>query len=200
MQKLSRAEAGRIGGQRFKIQAEKIRQQKIEQYNLQPRLCLACSRPLAWAGRNNKFCNRACAAIYSNAQKSNARQIRWECRFCGKEHLSLSAKIGKYCDHACQANSRKQDVVERVKLGEVKDRGLIRKALIRINGRSCYECKLEEWHGHPLSVEVDHIDGNAGNNAFSNLRLLCPNCHSITKTWKGRNKGQGRAARGLPLY
>jgi len=40
----------------------------------------------------------------------------------------------------------------------------------------------------PIPLELDHIDGNHQNNALDNLRLLCPNCHSLTPTFRGKNK------------
>jgi 5-methylcytosine-specific restriction endonuclease McrA len=59
---------------------------------------------------------------------------------------------------------------------------------------------LSKWNNLPITLEVDHIDGNASNNLPSNLRLVCPNCHSQTSTWKGGNKGKGRKSLGLPLH
>jgi hypothetical protein len=46
-----------------------------------------------------------------------------------------------------------------------------------------------------IPLEVEHIDGNYLNNAEENLILLCPNCHSLTATYKGANKGNGRKKR-----
>ena len=46
-----------------------------------------------------------------------------------------------------------------------------------------------------IPLEIEHIDGNYLNNIESNLLLLCPNCHSLTSTYKGANKGNGRKDR-----
>lgn len=43
-----------------------------------------------------------------------------------------------------------------------------------------------------IPLEIDHIDGNSENNSEENLRLICPNCHSLTATYKGANRGKGR--------
>lgn len=51
-------------------------------------------------------------------------------------------------------------------------------------------CGLTEWLGEKITLELDHIDGNRKNNNLTNLRLLCPNCHSQTKTWRGRKQAQ----------
>jgi hypothetical protein len=52
-----------------------------------------------------------------------------------------------------------------------------------------------EWHGKPLVFVLDHIDGNADNNARGNLRMVCPNCDSQLPTYKNRNLGRGRSSR-----
>lgn len=51
----------------------------------------------------------------------------------------------------------------------------------------CSECGISEWKGKELLLELDHIDGNNQNGLRENLRLLCPNCHSQTKTYRGKN-------------
>lgn len=52
----------------------------------------------------------------------------------------------------------------------------------------CNKCGLSEWLGESLVLELEHKDGNHFNNERSNLEMLCPNCHSLTETWRGRNK------------
>ena len=55
----------------------------------------------------------------------------------------------------------------------------------------CSHCNLSEWMGLRITLELDHIDGDRLNNIRSNLRCLCPNCHSITDTWKiGQGSGK----------
>ena len=70
------------------------------------------------------------------------------------------------------------------------DRKLLRRLLIDECGvvGVCANCGISEWMGQRICLEVDHIDGNPRHNAVKNLRLLCPNCHSITDTWRGRNQ------------
>lgn len=57
---------------------------------------------------------------------------------------------------------------------------------------SCNRCKRTEWEGFPIPLEYEHRDGNNQNNARENVEGLCPNCHSLTPTWRGRNKSVGK--------
>lgn len=53
----------------------------------------------------------------------------------------------------------------------------------------CQTCGCNgNWQNGIISLEVDHIDGDNTNNEISNLRYLCPNCHALTETYRGRNK------------
>lgn len=47
------------------------------------------------------------------------------------------------------------------------------------------------WEGEPLTLQIDHINGDWRDNRRENLRYLCPNCHAITDTWCGRNRWRG---------
>ena len=123
------------------------------------------------------------------------------CHTCSKEFkFKIGSSTGKYCCLDCaktgQAIERRENFLE----GKMVNRGLMKKHMVDIHGWKCMCCENTEWLGVPIPLELDHIDGNAGDNRPQNLRLLCPNCHAQTPTHKAKNKGNGRGSRGLPWY
>lgn len=122
------------------------------------------------------------------------------CLNCGKEIPSRN----KYCDHHCQHEYEYKQWVERWKNGE--ETGIRGEYLISVHLRRYimekyqYKCSKCGWgeenpYTHTIPLEVEHIDGDFKNNREDNLTLLCPNCHSLTATYKGANKGHGRKER-----
>lgn len=51
----------------------------------------------------------------------------------------------------------------------------------------CENCGLSEWLNNPIPLEVHHKDGNRNNNIIENFELLCPNCHALTDSYRGKN-------------
>jgi hypothetical protein len=60
----------------------------------------------------------------------------------------------------------------------------IKKHLIANKGHKCESCGNSTWLGNSIPIELEHIDGNSLNNELSNLKLLCPNCHALTPTYR----------------
>ena len=81
--------------------------------------------------------------------------------------------------------------------GEYQLSNYVRKYIFRKYDNKCSNCGWGEInpYSQTLPLEVEHIDGNHLNNKEDNLTLLCPNCHSLTATYKGANKGNGRTLR-----
>lgn len=69
-------------------------------------------------------------------------------------------------------------------------RRFIKKLLLELGilKYECGVCKIFEWMGKRLSLQLDHINGINNDNRVKNLRLICPNCHSQTSTYAGKNK------------
>jgi hypothetical protein len=67
---------------------------------------------------------------------------------------------------------------------------LIREGLMK---NECSLCGVTNWCDKPLNMELDHIDGNRTNHSLKNLRMLCPNCHAQTDTYRSKNRASYRS-------
>jgi len=123
------------------------------------------------------------------------------CKNCGKE-LNERHKI--YCDNNCQHEYQYKEYIRRWKDGEetgAKGQYQLSNHIVRyIWNKYDGKCARCGWHEiNPTTgkspLEIDHIDGNYQNNSEENLILLCPNCHSLTPTYKALNVGHGRKER-----
>lgn len=103
-------------------------------------------------------------------------------------------KLGCYVTNQGGKNTSKDKIkVEDILSNKIRaSNESIKKKLLRddLIQNCCHNDKCtitNEWLGVEIKLELDHIDGNPQNNTLSNLRLLCPNCHSQTPTYRGRN-------------
>ena len=101
----------------------------------------------------------------------------------------------KFCSNRCQHDHRMVQSRDAFDRGEVLYFETHKRILTERFGYQCSTCGISDWHGQTLVLQVDHIDGDPGNNKGENLRLMCPNCHSLTPTYKGGNKNNPKQDR-----
>lgn len=66
-----------------------------------------------------------------------------------------------------------------------------KKHLIKLRGNTCESCNNSLWLNNSIPLEVHHLDSDRTNNNLNNLQLLCPNCHALTDSWRGRRNAGG---------
>lgn len=117
----------------------------------------------------------------------------YSCLQCGKENRWGHSKTNKFCGSDCFQLWTWENVTKpRIENGECTHNSgaVLKKYLIEKFGEKCSECDLGPiWNEKPIVIQVDHIDGDSDNNYPSNLRLLCPNCHSQTENFGSKGKG-----------
>lgn len=123
----------------------------------------------------------------------------YKCITCDKSFQGYTER--SYCSVQCQNDKKYSVFIEKWKNNEIDGmRGKtatsqhIRRYLFEKYQNCCSECGWSKINPHTnkIPLELEHVDGNFMNNKEENLKLLCPNCHSLTSTWKGANKKQGR--------
>lgn len=160
-------------------------------YNENPSLCTYCKSSLPYSKRSNKYCNQSCAASFNNHLR------REECRkTCVECNTPLNKNSSTYCSNSCQAaHGFKLRLNEWLASGKTFSNRIIRKFLEEMDGYKCSVCGVSEWQSKPITLEVEHKDGDSEDSSYENVCLICPNCHSQTDTYKGKNKGKGRYSR-----
>lgn len=153
---------------------------------------MGCGNEVFSRNPKAKYCSLSC----SNLRFKNRRPLA-SCASCGK---TVPRAAQKYCSSLCQRTYQFNIRAAALEQGDYKTHScnrFIRKYLVSKIGERCSRCGWAERHPRTarVPVEVEHIDGNWQNNRPENLTLLCPNCHSLTDTFRGLNRGRGRAYR-----
>lgn len=125
------------------------------------------------------------------------------CLNCGKEFDNNKNSKNKFCSNKCQTDYQYKEYIKRWKkgiengiCGEYNLSKHIKRYLLEKTNYKCEKCGWSEEnpYTHKIPLEVHHMDGNYANNMEGNLQVLCPNCHSLTETYKSHNK-KGRKDR-----
>ncbi len=175
--------------------------------------CLNCSKYFdCLTSEKRKFCSKSCSVTYTNIEKgkdsinkNNVIEIQGilykKCINCGVNFeikRKDTLKLQKYCSSECHKGFNKKERYKKIEDGCTSMcEGTYKKYLIDKYGEKCMKCGWCEIHPTTgkIPIQLEHIDGNYQNNSIDNLKLLCPNCHSLTSTFGSLNKGNGRTYR-----
>lgn len=157
--------------------------------------CINCNKPIIFTKdyKDKKFCNHSCATKYNNTIYIK-RQSAYENKSCGWCNKDIGRVLNNYCSRKCLSKHNYMNKFTDwwFKTGIINKTEILKSFLILIDGYKCAECGINEYLNQKIVLQLEHKDGNANNNDYSNLSLLCPNCHSQTPTYKGRNIGNGK--------
>lgn len=153
--------------------------------------CISCKSVFSPKNKEQKFCSRSCSATFNNLNAKRETKRLSVCQNCGKYCES------KFCSGTCSSDFRKSENLKNWLNGEdaKASNRRVRSYLGRLSGERCSCCGIKTWNGKPITLEVEHIDGNSEDSSPGNVCLLCPNCHSQTDTYKSKNLGNGRHSR-----
>mgnify|MGYP000855960735 CR=1 FL=1 len=168
----SREQTQESNDKRKGINSIRINEDKLCDYN--------CGEKAFYLLTSGNFC----CSIHQN--KCKAKRIK------NSKTLKLAYKEGRRDLSSWKENSKKGSLtyVENLKKKpfEFWGRTLKKKLLLEEQNNKCLWCKNDKWNGINIQLEVDHINGNKKDECRENLRLLCPNCHAQTDTYKIKNK------------
>lgn len=151
--------------------------------------CLSCNSPIK---RKQNFCSHSCSASYNNKLRISKMQ---NCANCNNK---VKHKNARFCSINCSVEYKKNELNKRIENGDpTVGAPALKRYLIEKYGEKCMECNWAVKHPvlNKVPIELEHIDGNYKNNTEANSKLLCPNCHSLTLTYKALNYGNGRTLR-----
>ena len=118
-----------------------------------------------------------------------------KCINCQVEYYCKS-KTSVCCSSHCRAEFKYKKYIELWKTGRVDGKtktgntvGYIRRYFLE---KYLFKCSICQWnkrspYTRKSPLQLDHINGDRSNNSENNLRLLCPNCHSLTPTYGNLN-------------
>lgn len=176
-------------------------------------ICEYCGNHHDGSYGSGRFCSKSCRMRFIGSQSNKNGKLTGHPRsntrakkihYCLHCHKELKERHQTYCSYICQNEHKHSEYIRKWKNGEVSgvvgEYGIsihIRQYLFQKYGSKCSRCGWHEVNPYTgkIPLEIEHIDGNYMNNSESNLDLICPNCHSLTSTYKVLNWGHGRKAR-----
>jgi predicted nucleic acid-binding Zn ribbon protein len=172
-----------------------------------PLYCEKCGKLLE--KNQKKYCSFKCSASVTSKGRKHSEETKNKislslgglgksiykekfCLYCNKPLTTQN----KYCDNTCKHDLLRKNKTEKWLKGEIEGTSkaghltFVKQYLQEKYDNKCSRCGWGETNPYTNSIplEVEHIDGNA----YNNVTLICPNCQSLTKTYRGANRGNGR--------
>jgi Zn finger protein HypA/HybF involved in hydrogenase expression len=151
-------------------------------------------------GGKLKLCDYGC----HNEAKFQLGNKKWCCSSSYNKCLNIRKKNSEGIKKARKEGRIRNFTLEDVKKGNIEYRKKLKEVydilpfeekplaeqlriILKEQKNKCLICGIKDWNEKILKLHLDHIDGNNKNNSRENLRYICPNCHSQTKTYCGKN-------------
>lgn len=163
--------------------------------------CKKCARSFNPDDRLKKRNEKISASLKGRRRSQNPLPEHF-CEFCNKGYVrkcSLRSHLAGCILNPSYAEREKKQISKKEKLltlpFDEMPNSLKYERLFREQNGCCNRCGLNEWQGQKIPLEIEHKNGNHHDNERLNIELLCPNCHALTDTWRGRNKNKGKSGK-----
>ena len=166
------------------------------------RFCSAkCARGFSTKSKRKEINEKVAKTLVGRKKQPTPEERKvHKCKHCGKGYVKNANRIGheRFCldnpdriEKERAWDQKRREAIENTPFEELPQSWRRYKILIDQDG-CCNKCGIKKWNGELITFELEHKDGNNQNNSRENLELLCPNCHSQTKTWRGRKLRKNR--------
>jgi len=150
------------------------------------KICPKCDVPHEKPGT---YCSRTCANSHTRTEESKQKTAASMQKVIRRPRTKKQIEKWRESIIATKAQKKQERALlcDTLPFNELSDREQ-RNRILQEQNRKCAHCGIsQEWNGKELRFELDHIDGNRSNHIRNNLEFLCPNCHSQTPTYRGKN-------------
>ena len=161
-------------------------------------------RPISPTSYRQLALKEGCTKSTIGYRLGRETKFHGHCQQCGRE-LNSKRKI-RFCNSKCYADYLYEKYIREWKSGQIGGgsstgdvSGHVRRFLFSKYENRCSKCGWAEINPTTglVPLEVNHIDGNCSNHIEKNLELICPNCHSLTPTFRSLNKRSNRKRKSL---
>lgn len=157
--------------------------------------CEKCNAEHDGSFGSGRYCSKKCAMSRTFSEETKQKKREASINRMHKMKTEEPIKWAEWCEkqrtnslkHGPRLSKERKAAYDSKPWEELGKDGK-RRRVIDEQKHACNLCGLSRWRGEKISLEIEHKDGNHFNDLRENLEALCPNCHSLTETWRGRNK------------